>query len=127
MALLGIDQVVHELYVHQSALKAYSVVGQDVALELEVVSVFHYFRTCNDVLEVFRCAESRMVCSIFAYGNGHVPDFSEDSRLCTFCYHRNFSRRLCHAACVCCINRSEAELLLFLRSRRLYIADVFPQ
>ena len=43
MALLRIDQVVHKLYVHKATSEVYAIVGQDVTLKLEVVSVFDDF------------------------------------------------------------------------------------
>ena len=56
MALLRIDKIVHQLYVHPSSLKSNSRCGKEVGLEFKVIPVFNYGRIFKDCLEILRGA-----------------------------------------------------------------------
>ena len=112
MCLFRIDQVVHQLNVHQSAFQTYACMCKEVSLELEIISVFGDLRIRNDLCEIY-CLAFRSHCSCcYCY----TVDLAEYALCLTFCYNGTFSKLLCLLDDLCRCLLCKLYLLCFLWS-----------
>ena len=56
MALLRIDKIMHQFYVHHLSAESYTVICQNIHLPFKVVAIFADSRVCQNLSEILMAA-----------------------------------------------------------------------